>query len=186
MHTGAGGRGDLRLVKIGHRGQLVYRRRATVLLQKLLDGLVHFTEDSHLVEGHSHNPALHRQSLHDALANPPNGVRDELEASCLIEFLGGLDQTHITLVDQVGERDALMLILLGHRNHETQIATHQPVASTLALSATLMDGLCQRCLLVGREHGFSRDLREIAVKGLAVATGNVFRDFKLSHFVQVI
>jgi hypothetical protein len=45
--------------------------------------------------------------------NPPHGVGDELETTCFVKTLCGLDQTEVALVDQVRQRQTLVLVLLG-------------------------------------------------------------------------
>ena len=79
------------------------------------------------VERHAHDAALLGQRLEDRLADPPHGVRDELDALRLVELVRRADQAEVALVDQVGERDALVLILLGDRDDEAQVAAHQLV-----------------------------------------------------------
>ena len=51
----------------------------------------------------AHDTALLGKGLEDALADPPHGVGDELEATGLVELLGGLDQAQVALIDEVGE-----------------------------------------------------------------------------------
>nr|GEY37290.1 hypothetical protein [Tanacetum cinerariifolium] len=63
-------------------------------------------------EGQAHDAALLGQSLQDALANPPHGVRDELEALRLIEALGRFNQPQVALVDEVAQGQALVLVLI--------------------------------------------------------------------------
>ena len=59
------------------------------------------------------------------MADPPHGVRDELETPCLVEFLGGFDQTQVALVDEVRQTQSLVLVLLSNRNHETEVGACQ-------------------------------------------------------------
>ena len=62
------------------------------------------------VQGDTYDSRLFGQCLKDGLANPPNRVRDELDPLRLVEFVGGANETEVALVDQIGERDALILI----------------------------------------------------------------------------
>ena len=62
-------------------------------------------------------------SLEYALAYPPHGVRDELESAGLIELFSGLDEPKVTLVDEVGKAQTLVLVLLGNRHDEAQIGS---------------------------------------------------------------
>ena len=60
--------------------------------------MVYLVERTHLVQRESHDAALLCYCLKDALADPPHGVGDELEASGLIEFLCGLDESDVAFV----------------------------------------------------------------------------------------
>ncbi len=102
------------LVKTSGNGQFMYRRHAAVFLHELLLRAVHLQCHTCLIEGYADDAAFHSQSLHDALSDPPYGIGDELKAAGLIKFLGCLDQSHVALVNEVGERDALVLVLLGY------------------------------------------------------------------------
>lgn len=59
-----------------------------------------FVDAAHLVQWQAHDVALLGDGLQNALANPPNGVRYELEASGLVEFLCSLDQSSVALADE--------------------------------------------------------------------------------------
>jgi hypothetical protein len=83
-------------------------------LKKLLGGTRHLTGYAHLVERDAHNTAFHCERLHNALPDPPYRVGNELESARLIELFGSLYQSHITFINKVGERDALVLILFGY------------------------------------------------------------------------
>src|SRR5688500_955563 len=90
------------------------------------------------------NPALFYQGLKVVLANPTHRVRDELDALRLIELMCGPNEAEVALVDEIGERDALVLILLGDRYHEPKIAANQLIQS---LFLTHADALCEVDLL---------------------------------------
>ena len=90
------------------------RRTALVLLFKLVQHAVDFGVRAYLVERQPYQPALLGYGLQDTLANPPHGVGYELEAARLVEALGSLYQPQVTLVDEVGQRQPLVLVLLGH------------------------------------------------------------------------
>src|SRR4051794_16459227 len=85
------------------------------------------------IQRHPDDPALLGQRLQNGLANPPDRVRDELDALGLVELVGGPDQTEVALVDQVGQGHALVLVLLGHRHDEAEVAADQLV-ERLAIS----------------------------------------------------
>jgi len=73
--------------------------------------------------------------LEDRLPNPPHRVRDELDAFGLVELVGGANEAEVALVDQIGERDALILILLGNRHDEPEIRSNQRVEGVLVVLA---------------------------------------------------
>jgi hypothetical protein len=113
------------------------------------------------VERHAHDAALLRQRLEDGLADPPDGVGDELDALGLVELVRGPDQAEVALVDQVGERDALVLVLLGDRHHEAQVAADQLVQRFLVVDA---DELGEPDLLFLRDQRIAADLPQVLVE----------------------
>ena len=93
---------------------LVYRRASLVFLFKLIEQSVDFIRSAHLVYRQSYDTTLFGQCLEDALANPPHRIRDELKAARLVETLRSMQQSHVALVDEVGQRQPLVLVLLSH------------------------------------------------------------------------
>ena len=81
----------------------------------------------------------------DRLADPPRGVRRELEALAPVELLDGVHQAEVALLDQVEQRQARRLVLLGDRHHETQVRLHELALGLLALTG----GAAQFALLGG-------------------------------------
>ena len=104
---------------------LLYRRTSLVFLFKLGQYLIYFVYRSHLVKWHSYQSALFRQGLQYALSYPPYSIWDKFEATCLVKLLGGSYQSHITLVDEVGQAETLVLILLGNRYDKPEVGLHQ-------------------------------------------------------------
>ena len=84
---------------------------ALELLLKLGDGLAYLVHGANLVQGQAHDAALLCQCLQDSLANPPHSIADELEASGLVKLLCSLDEANISLVDEVGQAETLVLVL---------------------------------------------------------------------------
>jgi hypothetical protein len=105
------------------------------------------------IQRHPHDAALLGQCLQNCLANPPHRVRDELDTLGLVEFVGRTNETEVALVDEIGKGDALILVLLGHRDHEAEIAADQLVQR---FTVTDTDPLRQADLL------FLRDQRILA------------------------
>ncbi len=57
----------------------------------------------------------------DRLTNPPGGVGGELEALAPVELFDGVHETEVALLDEVKQRQARGLVLLGDRNHEAEV-----------------------------------------------------------------
>src|SRR5207247_8049965 len=70
-------------------------------------------------------------------------------------------QAEVAFVDQVGERHALVLVLLGDRHHEAEVRAHQLVERLLF---PLLDPLRKRDLLLAGDERVLADLPEILVQ----------------------
>ena len=162
--VGLDGLVDLFLLNIRQRTQLTHRRTALVLLLELRNLILNLRQSSHLVEGQTHDTALLGNGLQNALANPPDSIGYELEATRLIEFLRSANQSNVAFVDQVGQRQTLMLILLGNRHNETQVGIDQLLFCTLTGAATFADLLCQFDFLFNGDHGHASNLNKIFVE----------------------
>src|SRR5205823_1379810 len=101
------------------------------------------------------------QRLENRLANPPHRVRDELDAFRLVELVGGANEAEVAFVDQIGERDALILILLGDRDDEAQIRTHQRIEGLLVV---LADALRELHFHLASDEGKDADVPEVLIQ----------------------
>ena len=63
--------------------------------------LFDFVDDAHLIQGQTYDTRLVGDGLQDGLAYPPNRVGDELETARFVKTLRRLDQSQVTLVDEV-------------------------------------------------------------------------------------
>ena len=115
-----------------------------------------------LVLGQADHPALVEERLHDLLADPPDGVGDEFESACGIEPARRTDQPEVALIDQVGEVEAAVLVLLGHRHHEAQVGLHQ---ATHGLLVARLDAVRQFGLLLGRDALQSTEVAQVPLEG---------------------
>ena len=79
----------------------------------------------------------------DRLADPPRGVRGELEALAPVELLDRVHQAEVALLDEVEERQARGLVLLGDRDDEAQVRLHERALGVVALAG----GAAQLALL---------------------------------------
>ena len=75
--------------------------------------------------------------------------------------MGGADQAEIALVDQVGKRDALILIFLGDRHDEPQIGAHELVER---LRILLLDSLRERDFFFSRYQRILADLPQVLIQ----------------------
>jgi len=80
-----------------------------------------------------------------------DSIRDELEASGLVETLGGLNQSYVPLVDEVGEGESLILVLLRDTDHKPEVRLRQSLQRFLV---AVTDALCKFYLFLTRDHLF--------------------------------
>ena len=103
-------------------GQLVDRRLALELLMHLA------LDAQHLVHGldHVHRDAdgarLVGDRAGDGLADPPRGVRRELEALGVVELLDRTHQAEVALLDEVEEQHAATDVALGDATTSRRLA----------------------------------------------------------------
>src|SRR5690606_16778768 len=107
-----------------------------------------------LVQRDADRASLFREGLENGLANPPDGVGDELDALVRVELLDRLEQTFIPDAYELGEAETATLILLHVGDDEAQVGGDQsfgglPVARPGAAGklAFLFGILDQRVLL---------------------------------------
>ena len=179
LHRG----GNLLLRHVDLVGNLVDVWPTLVLLLKLVQHLADLAHGTYLVERQLHNTALLGEGLQNALANPPHSVGDELEATRLVELLSSLDQSEVSLVDQVGEAQPLVLILLRHRHDKPQISLGEFLQCFLI---AFLDALGEFHLLVGSKQILTAYLLQILVERRIFAICYRFCDLQLSHTVVVI
>ena len=156
----------LSLIDLCEFCQLCDRGTALMKLLKTVDLLINLAQGSTLVQRQTHDAALLCDSLKDALANPPYGIGDKFETTSLIKFLSSLYQSDVTFVNQVGQRQSLMLILLGNRHDKAEVGSHQTLLCSLALRTALTDGLCQLDLLINSYKWLTTDLHKVLIECL--------------------
>ena len=93
------------------------------------------------VDGHADRPALVGNGPRDGLADPPGGVRAELESSAVFELLDGPHQSRIALLDQVEKGHAPIAVFLRHRDHQTKISLGKGPLGPLVLSEVVPQSL---------------------------------------------
>ena len=103
------------------------------------------------------------QAALDRLANPQCGVGREAKALAPVELLARADQAEQTLLDEVGERQALVLIAPRVGGDEAQIGVDEQF---LGVQVAALDALCQVDLLGGGEQWVAARVREQLIDGL--------------------
>ena len=81
---------------------------------QLVDGLDHMYRDAD-------GAGLVCNRARDCLADPPGGVGRELVAAAVFEFVHGLHQPDIALLDQIQELQAAIGVFLGDGDHEPEV-----------------------------------------------------------------
>src|SRR3989449_405065 len=117
------------------------------------------------VQRHAHRAALPRERGENRLADPPHGVRDELDALIGIELARRREQPDVALADDIGERQSAVLVFLGDRNHEAQVALHELLHRLLIAGADLPG---ERDLLLLRQQRSLRDLVQVLIEDVAL------------------
>ena len=124
-------------------------------------GFVDFVEGAYLVEGEADDAGLLGEGLEDGLTDPPDGVGDEFEAAGFVEFLGGLDEAEVALVDEVGQAEALVLVLFGNGDDEAEVGPGEFLEGPLV---TLADALGELDFLLDGDEFFLADFLQVLVQ----------------------
>ena len=75
----------------------------------------------------------------DRLADPPGGVGGELIAAAVFELLDGLHEAHVAFLDEVGEEQAAVLVLLRDRDDEAEVMLNHLGLGALRFVEVLAD-----------------------------------------------
>src|SRR5690606_29804039 len=142
-------------------GELLDGRLAAVLLLEARARLAHLRERADAVLREADGAGLVRERLQDGLPDPPDGVRDELEAARLVEAARRLHEAVVPLADEVGEAEPLALVLLRHRDDEPEVGADELVQRLLI---PLLDPLRELHFLLRSEQLNLTDLIEILVQ----------------------
>src|SRR6185369_9122368 len=142
-------------------GDLGVRRFAAELLEEHARPLADAVQRAGAIERNAHDAALLRQRLENGLPDPPDRVRDELDPLRLVELVCGADQAEVALVDQVGQRHALILVLLRHADDEAQVGAHELVERLLV---ALANALGERHLVFPRDERVDADVAQVLIE----------------------
>ena len=126
--------GDLVLRHLDLGRELGERGRAAELQLEAGPGLLEAGQGVAGVDRQADRAAGVGDAAGDRLADPPRGVGGELEALAPVELLDGVHQAEVALLDQVEQRQARGLVLLGDRHDEAQVGLHEGALGGLALA----------------------------------------------------
>ena len=113
--------------------QLVRRWFAAQILKHLALHAGQLVDDLDHVDRHSDGAGLVGHGAGDGLANPPRGIRGELEALLPVELLDGADQTEVAFLNQVKEQHAASRVALGQRDHKSEVGLQQVILGSFAV-----------------------------------------------------
>ena len=105
----------------GGGGDFLRGRLPLQLLAQLLGAADDAGEICGAVERHPDGAALPGQRGEDGLADPPDGVGDELDALVGVELPGRGEEPDVAFADQIGEREPAVLVFLGDRDDEAEV-----------------------------------------------------------------
>src|SRR5690606_7853307 len=77
------------------------------------------------VQRDAHRTTLVRERGKDRLSDPPDGVGDELDPLLRVELPRSRHQPDVPLLDQVGQANAAVLILLRYRYDKAEVGAYE-------------------------------------------------------------
>ena len=101
-----------------------------------------------------------QRALH-GLLDPPGGVGGELATLGRVEALDGLDEAEVALADEVHERQAHLVVVVGDLNDQAQVGLDHVVAGGLV---ALLDAGGQLDLLLHRQQRCLADFVEVELE----------------------
>ena len=135
-----------------------------MILEECVGSILNLVADSNLTLGPANNAAVLCDSLKNALANPPNGIRYKLKTTRLVKLVGRCNQSDVTFIDKIYKWNALVLLLFGYRYHESKVRGDQFFFGFLSFLSTFLDGLGQFHLLIRGDQWHTTDLYEILIE----------------------
>src|SRR3954463_351954 len=106
------------------------------------------------------------QTALDRLSDPERCVSRELEALAPVELLGGTDEPHDPLLDEVVERQTLPAVAAGHVDQKPQVRSDHPI---LRIEIAALDALGELDLLCGCEQRILGGLLEEELQRFEIA-----------------
>src|SRR5918998_364990 len=109
-------------------GDLLVGRLTLELGRKLVIGPGHLPDLLGHVHRYPYRAALVRHRPLHRLPYPPRRVGGEAEATVGVVLLDGLHEAYVALLDEVLEGQPVAAVLLGYRNHETEVLLDEALA----------------------------------------------------------
>ena len=128
---------------------------------ELAQGAQHDVELLDDMYGQADGARLVHDGALDVLPHPPGGVGGKPEAALGIELLERMDQAEVAFLDQVVERNAAMLVMLGDADHQPQVGLDHALARREIPGARCAR---QRQLLGRRQQRAGADLVQIDLR----------------------
>src|SRR6266571_2078662 len=110
------------------------------------------------MDGEANRPRLVPDGAENRLADPPGRVGRELEPASVVELGDRSHQTDVALLDEVEQRHASALVLLGDGNDQAEVRLGHVAAGRIR---TRLDLLGELDLLLFGEEGSPADLAKV-------------------------
>ncbi len=122
-------------------------------------------------------PGLVRDGASDGLADPPRGVGRELVAALVFEFVHGLHEADVALLDQIQELQAAIGVLLGDGYDQAQVGSDEFLLGVQGIGIALADAPQDFFELLHVVHGVFLELAQ----NLDLAVNHFLEGKKLLH-----
>src|SRR6185312_8489336 len=142
--------------------ELLGRRFAADLVQHLARGPDDLVDRLDHMHRDTDGARLVGDRTGDSLPNPPGGVGRELVAAAVLEFVDGLHQADIALLDEVQELQAAVRILLGDRDHEAKVGLDHLLLGDGRFALALLHLVHDPAVLGDVEPRFGRQSMDLA------------------------
>src|ERR1035437_10359700 len=150
--------------RTARRGDLAKRGLPRELLSQRVGRPVDARKLGDAIRRQAHDVTLTHDGGLNGLPNPPHRIRDETNAPRRVEVSRCGEQADVSLADQVDQRQAAMLVGLGHGDHEAKVAVHERSNR----SGIARSGGGTQCALLGRgQQREPPDVAQVAVNACA-------------------